>query len=65
MPDTSAMSDAETAHSTDPVAHDDAGHHEPAGEPLGPVDVAKWGYAIAGGAVGVLVAVALFAASGG
>lgn len=59
------MSDAETAPSTAPDTHDDAGHHEPAGEPLGPVDVAKWGYAIAGGAVGILVVLVMFAASGG
>jgi hypothetical protein len=65
MADTGAMSDAETAHSTDPAAHDDTSHHEPAGEPLGPVDVAKWGYAIAGGAVGVLVVVVLVVASAG
>jgi hypothetical protein len=59
------MSDAETAHTPATDAHDNAGHHEPAGEPLGPVDVAKWGYAIAGGVVGILAALALFAASGG
>ena len=61
------MSDAETASATAPDAHDDHddGHHEPAGEPLGPVDVAKWGYAIAGGAVGILVVLALFAAASG
>jgi hypothetical protein len=63
MADTSAMPDAETAPATTPDAHDD-GHHEPAGEPLGPIDVAMWGYAITGGVVGILVVLALFVASG-
>ena len=60
------MSDAETAPATTPDIHDDHddGHHEPAGEPLGPIDATKWGYAVAGGAVGILVVVALFVASG-
>jgi hypothetical protein len=57
------MSDAEIAPVTTSDDHDD-GHHEPAGEPLGPIDAAKWGYAIAGGAVGILVVLALFVASG-
>ena len=62
------MSDAETALATAPDAHDadESAHgHEPTGEPLGEVDVVKWGYAIGGGAIGVVVALALFAAAGG
>jgi hypothetical protein len=60
------MSDAETAAATTPDSHDDhdGGHHEPTGEPLGPIDLAAWGYAIAGGAVGILVVLVLFVASG-
>jgi hypothetical protein len=62
------MSDAETAPTTTQDAHDADGSahgHEPTGEPLGQVDVVKWGYAVVGGAVGVVVALALFAAAGG
>lgn len=43
----------------------DPGHGHTAAEPLGPVDVIAWGYAITGGAVGVIVALALLAARGG
>ena len=32
-------------------------------EPLGPVDVQTWAYAIVGGALGVLIVVALYLAS--
>ena len=64
------MSDAETIHTSTARAdaHDDhgSGHgHEPAGEPLGPVDVSAWAYTIVGGAVGLLVVLALFVAGGG
>jgi hypothetical protein len=60
------MSDAETAPATATDAHDEAsGHgHEPAAEPLGPIDVNAWLYAIGGGAIGVVVALALFVAGG-
>lgn len=60
------MSDLETAHAAADDAHDEAsGHgHEPPAEPLGPIDVTTWLYAIGGGAVGVVVALALFAAGG-
>lgn len=61
------MSDADPTHAPAGGAHDDhgSGHgaHEPS-EPLGPIDVAAWGYAIAGGAVGVVVALALYVAGG-
>ena len=54
------MSHGDVSH--EPPAHDDdAGHG--AEEPLGPVDVLAWGYAIAGGLVGVITALALYAAS--
>jgi hypothetical protein len=47
-----------------PAGSHGAGHgHDAASEPLGPVDVAAWGYALAGGAVGLLVALALYVAS--
>jgi hypothetical protein len=39
--------------------------HEPAGTPLGPVDVTTWAYAIAGSIAGLLVALALWVARGG
>ena len=61
------MSDAETAHATTADAHDDhgSGHgHETASDPLGPIDVTAWAYAIAGGAVGVVVALTLLVARG-
>lgn len=58
------MSDAENTHSaTD--AHDDGHGHAPAGEPLGPIDWEAWAYAIGGGALGALAALALFIARGG
>jgi len=59
------MSDAETASATATDTHDEpaSGHgHEPPAEPLGPINVRSWAYAIGGGAIGVLVALALFAA---
>jgi hypothetical protein len=53
---------ADDAHGTGhSIGHD---HDEP-GEPLGPVDVVAWAYALAGGALGVVTAAALFAASAG
>ncbi len=69
---------AETqANDDDPVAHhdavthmdahttlsdDDHGHAE---TPLGPIDWAKWGYAIAGGIAGMIVIAFFFIALGG
>ena len=65
MPDTGAMSDADTTDTTATDAHDDGHGHAPTAEPLGPVDVTGWGYAIAGAVMGVLVVVALYIAGGG
>lgn len=63
MADTEAMSD--TTHAPAADAHD-AGHgHAPEGEPLGPVDLTAWAYALAGAVLGALVALALFIARGG
>lgn len=63
------MSDAENTPSTTgggDGGHDpEAGHgdgHVPAGEALGPVDLATWAYAIAGSALGLLTIVALYVA---
>lgn len=66
------MSETDVAHHPADAAHGaghgsehDAGHaHVPVDEPLGPPDLMAWAYALAGGAVGVVVALALFAASG-
>ena len=74
MADTAAMSMADhgIAHSaTGPDAPvDDAGHgpshghgHEEPSEPLGPVDLVGWGYALGGGAIGLVTALALYAAA--
>lgn len=62
------MSDAEITPATRSEPHDthDAGHgHESSGERLGPVDIATWGYAVAGGAIGIVVVLVMFAAGGG
>lgn len=67
MADTGDMSEADTTHGSvvsDP-SHDDGHGHEVAGEPQGPLDLRAWAVAIGGGAVGVLVALALFAAAQG
>lgn len=64
MADTQTMSDADTSHATTD-AHDDGHGHAPAGEPLGPVDIVLWGYALAGSLLGLLAALALFIARGG
>ena len=64
MADTGPMSDADTTHAT-AETHDDGHGHAPAAEPLGPIDWQAWAYAIGGGALGVLVALALFIARGG
>lgn len=70
MTDTTSMPDAETTHvTTDEAGHgqghdsdDDAGHA--ASEPLGPVDLTAWAYAIAGSALGILILLALYVARG-
>jgi hypothetical protein len=59
--------DSPDAHAVD--AHD-AGHsarhdHDEPGESLGPIDLMAWAYAVAGGAIGVVTAAALLAASAG
>jgi hypothetical protein len=60
------MSDADaTRAGSNP--HDDGatGHgHEAPSVPLGPADIGGWSAALLGGFVGLLVALALFAASG-
>jgi hypothetical protein len=53
---------AADAHDTGHSARHD--HDEP-GESLGPIDIVAWAYAVAGGAIGVVTAAALFAASAG
>ena len=78
MSDTAAMSDPDPHAATAGAAavtddHHAAGDHEPDGghghgheeasEPLGPPDLAAWAYAVAGGAVGLLTALALYVAS--
>lgn len=68
MADTRAMSDSETG----PAARDGAEHGHGAGhenehaptEPLGPVDVTTWAYALAGSGLGLLVIGALYLARG-
>ncbi len=65
MADTTGMSDAETTPAT--ADDDDAQHghgHAPSGEPLGPVDVTAWAYALGGSLLGLLVIVALYIARG-
>ncbi len=65
MTDTGSMPDAEHASVAEPDAHaghDDGHGHEPTGEPLGPIDTTTWAYAIAAGAIGVVVAGVLFIA---
>ena len=69
MPDTRVMSDAQmtAAGDVDDVTHDDhdAGHGATTSEPLGPVDVTAWAYALVSGAVGLILALAMFIAGGG
>ncbi len=68
MSDTEGMSDVDAVpeSATDDHADHVSGHgHAPAaGEPPGPVDLRGWAYAVMGGAVGLVVAVALFVARG-
>lgn len=76
MSDTGAMSqdhdDEQVASHAEPAEdHADGsagahGHgHEEAGEPLGPPDLAAWGYAISGALLGLVTALALYAAARG
>lgn len=55
------MSETENTHAAGDEHGQDHGHG-PAGEPLGPVDVATWAYALAGSLLGLLVIVALLVA---
>ncbi len=67
MRDTEGMSDVDavSVSATDDQADDVSGHGDaPAAEPLGPVDLRAWAYALMGGAVGLVVVVALFIARG-
>jgi hypothetical protein len=57
-PDPHAVDAHDTGHS---ARHD----HEEPGESLGPIDLMAWAYAVAGGAIGVVTAAALLAASAG
>jgi hypothetical protein len=59
MSDIDATTAAPDAHADHATGH---GHEAPA-EPLGPADVGAWMAALLGGFVGLLVALALFAAS--
>lgn len=77
MSDTGPMSDADPGMTIVAPAHesrqDDAGDldsshghghgHEDAAEPLGPPDLMAWAYAVAGGAVGLVTALALYVAA--
>lgn len=66
MTHTGAMSDTETT--PPPVAAEEqpgSSHgHESQAHPLGPVDLTAWAYALAGAAVGLIVVLALYVASG-
>ena len=62
------MPDADSTHAsaTAPADEHQAEHdHESSAEPLGAPDMGAWGMAIAGGAIGLIVALALFVASQG
>ena len=54
--------------STDVAADDEHGHdehgHESTSEPLGPVDLTTWAYAIPGSILALLVIVSLYVARG-
>lgn len=67
MTDTGRVSDTDTSRANVTASEEHhAGHGiDTGGEPLGPVDVLGWAYALAGATVGVVVALALFVARGG
>lgn len=51
----------DATHGADATDHGAADHHsDHAEEPLGPIDRAAWGMALAGGLMGLLVAGALY-----
>lgn len=61
-----AHDDHHAAGDPDPGMAGDHGHghgHPDAAEPLGPPDLVAWAYAVAGGAVGLVTALALYVAS--
>lgn len=63
MAETETGSAAHETHGAGTHADRDALVHEAVPEPLGPPDLAAWAYAFAGGAVGVVVALALYIAA--
>ena len=65
MTDTGSMSDIDSTRPSSEGHDDHASGHDrtTAGEPLGPVDVTTWAYAIGGGLSGLVFALALFVAS--
>ena len=67
MTDTRTMSEADATAVEDaaPAVADPAHGHETSDQPLGPVDTRAWAMAIGGGAIGVLMALALFIAGQG
>lgn len=64
MTDTGGMSDAERMRPSSEDHDDHASGHDrtSAGEPLGPVDVTTWAYAISGALSGLVLLLALLAA---
>jgi hypothetical protein len=68
MTDTGGMPNTDPALTKDPdsaPAHASDHGHGSAGEQLGPVDVMTWAYALGGGVIGIVVALAMLAARGG
>jgi len=63
MSDTGTMLETDMAHHSGNEEHDPGHGHVAVDETLGPPDLMAWAYALAGGAVGVIVALALYAAS--
>ena len=62
--DMSAHDDATTPPNHDGVADGHGGGHDSEGEPLGPVNLAAWAYALAGACLGLLTAAGLYLARG-
>ncbi len=68
MTDTGGMSDTDTvlAEAADSGSEHTSDHgHGSTGEPLGPVDVTTWAYALGGCVIGIVVALAMLVARGG